>query len=143
MTHAFHEGAAARDPLVPLVGLPASTKSSDGGPAAMTPEQTSTLEVKPPALRDPGRHKGTVGFAGPPRGGPELRSDGRGVLPRPGHGAQERAAPSPGIAVEPSEVEDDLGPERVQVAVTDKFQQVVFLHHHDRLAAVHDKHRPL
>jgi hypothetical protein len=94
------------------------------------------LELGTAASGETLRHEGPVGAAGAARLEVELGEDGCCGLPWPGNGPQKGAVTRPGVTVEDAEVGDHPRPERIQVDVPHKFEQIRFLLHHDGLVTV-------
>ena len=105
-------------------------------PAAQAPHEPTPLELRPAAVRDPVRDEGPIRLPGTATRRPELREDSCRVLPGPGDGAQKSAVAGPGIPVKGAEVGHHLGPERIEVQITDEFLEVRLGFHHDGLVPV-------
>jgi hypothetical protein len=130
------ERAAAEDPGVGGDSLSGSPAYPDRGPPAETPNEAPTLELRAAALGKALRHEGPVSLAGAARLEVKLGEDGSRGLPWPGDCPQKGALARPGVAVEGAEIGDHPRPERIQVDVPHKFEQIRFLLHHDRLIAI-------
>ena len=126
----------AQDPRIPCNGLLRPAQGHRLGPPAGTPHEAPALVLRPPALEHPGAHERAVRLSRPAPGGPNaarmvaVACQGRGTTPR------RALCPVHGYRLQPPEIGEDLGPERVEVAGADQFEQVGLFFHHDGLVAV-------
>jgi hypothetical protein len=134
--HRRHDGTAPADPLIRHECLAPAPQLPHGPPPATASDQPAALQVRPPALGPPGGHDGALGGAcraaiarAPPQ-------DLGRRLPGARHDPAEGGVARPGVSLEPVEIPDDTGPERVELEIPQKFQAGRFLSHPDRLLAI-------